>query len=69
MTQLMIIQYDSDDFKQDHPDLTDAQLDAVLNRLEAEMDYSMIDEYIRGELSDLAVAMFPDIYEQTQDEE
>lgn len=59
MTQLMIIQYDSDDFKQDHPDLTDAQLDAVLNRLEAEMDYSMIDEHIRGEFYEMAQEMFP----------
>ena len=64
LRHLMIIQYDVSDFQEDHPNMSEDQLRTVLTTLEADMDYSMIDDYIRSEFYELAEKMFPDVFEE-----
>lgn len=62
LRHLMIIQYDITDFQEDHPNMSEDQLRTVLTTLEKDMDYSMIDDYIRSDFYELAEKMFPDVF-------
>jgi len=62
LRHLMIIQYDVSDFQEDHPNMSEDQLRTVLTTLEADMDYSMIDEHIRSEFYELAEELFPEVF-------